>query len=136
MLIRIVVIACILMAVCACDSTKIADNASTLIVDFEWTKNSGCSDTSPPISVTNIPPGTKYLRVMMVDLDYMVYDHGGGEVSYNGSAIIMEGALKPYAGPCPPGVTHSYQITVQALSADKKLILGHGKAVRKYPQNG
>jgi phosphatidylethanolamine-binding protein (PEBP) family uncharacterized protein len=136
MLIRIFIIVCISIAVCACSSTKVADNAATLIIDFEWTKNSGCSSVSPPISVTNIPGATKYLRVMMVDLNMLTYDHGGGEVSYNGSMIIKEGALESYAGPCPPSMTHSYQITVQALSADKKLILGHGKAVRKYPKNG
>jgi phosphatidylethanolamine-binding protein (PEBP) family uncharacterized protein len=135
-LISIFFIACTVIAVCACDSPKVADNPSTLGVDFEWTKKSACSSISPPITVRNIPQETKYLRVMMVDLDYAAYDHGGGEVSYNGSAIIMEGALASYAGPCPPGVTHSYQITVQALSADKKLIFGRGYAVRKYPDGG
>jgi len=130
------VIVCILIAVCACNSIKVADNASKLAIDFEWTKKSACSNISPPITVTNIPQETKYLRVMMVDLDYLVYDHGGGEVAYNGSRIIMEGALESYAGPCPPGETHSYKITVQALSADKKLILGHGYAIRKYPGGG
>ena len=130
------VIVFILITACACNSTKVADNASKLVIDFEWTKKSACSSISPPITVTNIPQETKYLRVMMVDLNYLVYDHGGGEVAYNGSRIIMEGALESYAGPCPPGETHSYQITVQALSADKKLILGHGYAVKKYPGGG
>jgi phosphatidylethanolamine-binding protein (PEBP) family uncharacterized protein len=135
-LIRISSIVCLLIAIWACDSPKVAENASTLAVDFEWTEKSGCSSISPPITVTNIPQETKYLRVVMVDLDYVVYNHGGGDISYNGSAIIKEGALKSYAGPCPPDVVHSYKITVQALSADKKLILGHGYAVRKYPNKG
>jgi phosphatidylethanolamine-binding protein (PEBP) family uncharacterized protein len=72
----------------------------------------------------------------MLDLSMLTFDHGGGEVSYDGSTITKEGALESYIGPCPPGVTHSYQFTVQALGADKKCILGHGAAVRKFPEDG
>ena len=68
----------------------------------------------------------------MKDLDFMNMDHGGCEVPYTGPNTISEGALSTYLGPCPEE-THSYEITVQAMSEDKKLILGHGKAVRKYP---
>jgi phosphatidylethanolamine-binding protein (PEBP) family uncharacterized protein len=136
MLIRTFLVVCTLIAVCACNSPRVTDNATTLPIAFEWTEKSGCSNISPSITVTNIPQETKYLRVIMVDLDMPAYNHGGGEVYYNGSAttIIKEGALESYAGPCPPIGTHSYEITVQALSADKKLILGHGKAVRKFPE--
>jgi phosphatidylethanolamine-binding protein (PEBP) family uncharacterized protein len=72
----------------------------------------------------------------MTDLA-IAYYHGGGEISYNGSTTIKEGMLASYFGPCPPhGVTHEYEITVQALSADKQIMLGQGKAVRKYPADG
>jgi phosphatidylethanolamine-binding protein (PEBP) family uncharacterized protein len=142
MLKRVFIIVYFVIVISGCNSNsitvsesalKISENVSILSVNFEWTKQSGCSGISPPIIVSNIPQETKYLRVKMVDLDFLVYNHGGGEVSYNGSTTIKEGALVSYYGPCPPhGVTHEYEITVQALSADKQIVIGHGKAVRKY----
>lgn len=134
---RTLIFAFCLIALYGCDSTKVSENASELDVGFEWTKTSGCSNISPEIHIMNIPQETKFLRLMVVDLDMSTYDHGGGEVPYDGSTTISEGSLKSYAGPCPPpGVEHSYEITVQALNADKKLVLGHGKAIRKYKKEG
>jgi phosphatidylethanolamine-binding protein (PEBP) family uncharacterized protein len=137
MISKTTVIAICLFAIYGCDSTKVSENTSTLDVNFEWTKTSACSSISPAIQVGNIPHETKYLEVKMVDLDMPTYDHGGGEVAYDGSDSISEGSLKSYTGPCPPpGVEHTYEITVKALSDDKKLILGHGKAVRKFKKEG
>jgi len=129
--IRLPCIVCIFILFSAC-TEEVPKNAITLDVNFEWTKESRCSNVSPPITVNNIPEETKYLRVKMVDLDLSRMDHGGSEVPYTGLKTINEGAILPFLGPCP-SETHSYEITVQALSADKKFILGHGKAVRKYP---
>jgi phosphatidylethanolamine-binding protein (PEBP) family uncharacterized protein len=130
---RTIIIVLCTFAIYGCNSSKVSENASVLNVSFEWTKASACSNISPPITVKNIPPETKFLKVEMVDLDLKTYDHGGGEVAHDGSNIMSKGALKSYAGPCPPvGVEHSYEITVQALNANKKLILGQGKAVRKF----
>jgi phosphatidylethanolamine-binding protein (PEBP) family uncharacterized protein len=126
-----------IFAVYGCNATKVSENASALDVSFEWTKKSVCSNISPTIIVDNIPKETKYLQVEVVDLNMKSYDHGGGEVTYDGLNTIKEGALKSFDGPCPPPRTeHSYEITVKALSADKKLILGHGKAIRKYKNAG
>ena len=132
-MIRLFFIVCVFILVSGCTEVEVPDNAITLDVNFEWTKESGCSSVSPPITVTNIPKETKYLKVSMKDLDFMNMDHGGCEVPYTGLKTISEGAILPFLGPCPEGPHSSYEITVQALSADKKLILGHGKAVRKYP---
>lgn len=109
-------------------------NASKLNVAFEWTEKSRCSSISPPISVTNIPDSTKFLSVRMVDLNVPSYNHGGGEIAYTGSSSIQEGALKSFNGPCPPGGAHRYEITVQALNADKKVIVGQGSAIRQFPK--
>jgi hypothetical protein len=130
---RIYFIAFAILAFAGCNFTTVSDQASTLAVDFGWTEKSGCSSISPPIKVTDIPEETKYLKVTMVDLDMPTYDHGGGEVTYNGISTITEGTLKAYSGPCPPpGTEHTYEITVQALSADKKLVIGQGKAIKKF----
>ncbi|MEW6603035.1 MAG: hypothetical protein AB1499_18840 [Nitrospirota bacterium] len=134
---RTIIIALCTFAFFSCNSTKVSENSSSLDIQFAWAKTSVCSNVSPEIIVENIPVDTKFLIVKMVDLDMPSYDHGGGEVAYIGSSTISEGALGSYAGPCPPpGVEHSYEITVQALSADKKLILGQGKAVRKFKKEG
>jgi hypothetical protein len=133
MLRMICFIACSILAFVGCNSSPVSDQASTLAVDFGWTEKSGCSSISPPIKVTDIPEETKYLKVTMADLDMPTYDHGGGEFTYNGTSTITEGTLKAYNGPCPPpGTEHTYEITVQALSADKKLVIGRGKAIKKF----
>lgn len=125
--------ACSSIALSGCSSIPVADNAAKLEVSFSWTAKSGCSPVSPPITVANVPGNAKYLKVTMVDLDKPSYNHGGGEISYRGVQDIPEGTLKSYDGPCPPMGSHSYEITVHALDADKKLIIGQGKSIRKYP---
>jgi len=122
-----------LAVLASCSTTKIAENAVPLDVSYSWTAKSGCQPVSPPITVNNVPSNTKYLRVSMKDLDAPNYHHGGGEVAYSGSGAIPEGALKSFEGPCPPGGFHRYVITVQALNADKSLVIGQGKKGKRFP---
>jgi phosphatidylethanolamine-binding protein (PEBP) family uncharacterized protein len=97
---------------------------SGLTVDWDWKVAHRCNNTSPALSVSGVPDGTKSLSVQMNDLDYQNKDHGGGNVPHAGgsSAAIPEGELKAnYLGPCPNNFSsfgHSYQITVRALAAD------------------
>ncbi len=59
-------------SVAGCFATiPVSDTAVTLDVNFNWTSTSDCASTSPspPITVSNIPDGTKYLKVTMVDLN-------------------------------------------------------------------
>jgi len=117
----------------ACSSVPVAKDAAKLDVSIEWTDKSGCSLTSPPIHIKNAPKETKFIDIYMVDLDFTSFRHGGGVVAYDGSGLIKEGALNSYKGPCPQG-THRYEFTVDALNADKSLIIGQGKTVKKYPE--
>ena len=114
---------------------RVVEDAANLNVDFDWTEKSRCSTVSPPITVANVPQQTRYLKVTIKDLDMPSYNHGGGEFPYNGSSIIREAAISSYyRGPPPPyGVVHSYELTVQALGPDRKLVLGQGKKVNRYP---
>lgn len=97
---------------------------SGLAVDWEWKVAHRCNNTSPALTISGIPDGTKTLAVQMNDLDFQNKDHGGGSVPHAGgsSAAIPEGELKTnYLGPCPNNFSsfgHSYQITVRALGAD------------------
>lgn len=97
---------------------------SGLAVDWEWKVAHRCNDTSPALTISGVPDGTKTLAVQMNDLDFQNKDHGGGVVPHASGATteIPEGALKArYIGPCPGNFSsfgHSYQITVRALAAD------------------
>jgi len=107
---------------------------SDLAVDWEWKLAHRCNATSPALTVSGIPDGTKTLAVQMNDLDFQNKDHGGDTVAHAGgaTAVIPEGALKAnYIGPCPNNFAsfgHSYQITVHALAADGSELARTGKA--------
>ncbi len=96
---------------------------TALSVDWQWKLAHRCNNTSPALTVSGIPDGTKTLVVQMNDLDFQNKDHGGGTVPHadGATAEIAEGALTKYLGPCPNNFSsfgHSYQITVKALGAD------------------
>lgn len=96
---------------------------SDMSVDWTWKAAHRCNNTSPALTVNNLPAGTASLAIQMNDLDFQNKDHGGGSVPHAGgsTAAIAEGALKSYLGPCPNNFNsfgHSYQITVRALAAD------------------
>jgi len=109
-------------------------NEVRLGVGFSWEGISECSNYSPEIKVTNIPPRvTKSFRVLLDDLDDPSSYHGGGTVENDKSGIIPAGALKRgYKGPCSSGEGHRYQFTVRALDSSSKTI-GKGKAIRLFP---
>ena len=115
----------------ACQTTKDSPKLSDMKVEYDFEKRHGCSSVSPTFSVSNIPDGTKFLNFRMTDLDYTLFNHGGGTVAYNGSSTVPEGALKSYKGPCPPQ-KHRYEIVVEALNANKDIVLGRGKATREF----
>lgn len=102
-----------------------------LTVSFSWAKRHECSSTPPAFRIGGIPKGTKYLRFAMTDQDVPTFNHGGGTIAYKGSGRIPEGAFR-YTGPCPPSGRHSYEITVEALDANKR-VLASGRAVRVFP---
>lgn len=109
-----------------------AFSQTAMSVDWDWKASHRCSTSSPPLAVTGIPADTKTLQVAMVDLQVTSYDHGGGSAAHTGGAAmtIPEGALKGYAGPCPPNYSsfgHDYEFTVRALGADGKEL---GRAVK------
>jgi hypothetical protein len=96
---------------------KVSPNAVNFEVNTNWTATSRCSSTSPEIKVTSIPPSTEKLKVSLVDLNMMSYNHGGGTFMYDGSNIIPLGALNSFNGPCPPSGQHEYRITVKAVDS-------------------
>jgi len=119
------------VALSACQTTKMAENAAVLNVEFSWENTKSCSPVSPAFNVTNVPEGTATLSFRMVDLNLPSYPHGGGKVAYTGSSDIPEGAFG-YKGPCPPS-PHNYKWTVQALNKAGDMILGQGTTAKIFP---
>jgi phosphatidylethanolamine-binding protein (PEBP) family uncharacterized protein len=121
------------LLVSGCATTKVAPDAVDLTVDFSWEGIKRCSNHSPEINVSGIPPTTKSFKVELKDLDVPTWDHGGGAVTNDGSGLIPPGSLKSgYNGPCPPSGSHSYQFTVKAVN-EAGIIIGIGKATKKFP---
>jgi phosphatidylethanolamine-binding protein (PEBP) family uncharacterized protein len=102
-----------------------------LTVDFSWAGTAACGTKPPAFKIGGIPAATKKLRFAMKDLDKPSFDHGGGTVDYAGKGDIAAGAFF-YTGPCPPGGSHRYQWTVQALDGGGRVI-ATGQAMKPFP---
>jgi phosphatidylethanolamine-binding protein (PEBP) family uncharacterized protein len=125
----------ILTAACAKNpnAIKIPKDAIKMDVDFSWEGIPVCSHESPEIRVSNVPEDTVVLRVKLKDISMPVWNHGGGNIRYNGSGIIPTGALDiGYNGPCPPNGRHKYEFSVMAVDAED-VVIGFGKAVQPFP---
>ena len=102
-------------------------------VDFTWKEEHRCSSKSPEIHVNGVPEGTKLFKVKLVDLDVPFWSHGGGTYNNDSTGVIAEGALtNGYNGPCPPGGSHRYEFTVEAIDEDGNII-GAGKKMKMFP---
>lgn len=105
--------------------------ASAMSLNFDWGPTGKCFDPkSPPMIVSDVPSGTKNLRIHMTDLDAPHYPHGGGTVAYAGDGGLAYGAFR-YRGPCPPS-SHTYRMTVEALDGAGK-VLATATAKRRFP---
>lgn len=102
-----------------------------LTVDFSWAGTAACGTKPPAFKIGGVPAGTKRLRFAMKDLDKPGFDHGGGTIDYAGSGDVPSGAFF-YTGPCPPGGSHRYEWTVQALDAAGR-VLAAGRATKPFP---
>ena len=104
---------------------------------LEWGKIPLCDDgspnsvTNPIFTLQNVPAGTKKINMTIEDLDYPMYDHGGGTIEYKGENVIQQGVFK-YDSPCPPGETHVYEWTAWVKDA-KGDTIGKAKAKKEYP---
>ena len=106
-------------------------------VHFSWNPPCTGLDINPEIKIADIPSGTVQFYVGLIDMDLPAFDHGGGFAPYESRNIIPVGAVQgSYKGPSPPyGIIHTYQITVEALDQNKK-VLGVGSMKLRYPPQG
>jgi Raf kinase inhibitor-like YbhB/YbcL family protein len=98
-------------------------------------------DTSPPLAVSEIPPGAETLALVMDDPDapagtwdhWVAYDIDVTEAIPEGVAALGTAGRNSwgrtgYGGPCPPSGTHRYFFTVYALDTRLDLDPGADKA--------
>lgn len=112
-------------------STAATQNAIAMGASFSWRGTSACSSTSPAFKLSDVPSGTKTLSFSMVDKDKPTFNHGGGTVAYTGPSVAR-GAFN-YTGPCPPpGETHTYAWTVEAIDGSGK-VLATARAQAAFP---
>ena len=127
-------IAVALLAACA-------SPAAAFDFSFDWGNIPLCNDArahsvpSPVFTFKDVPEGTKFIDLRMVDLDYKPADHGGGLISWPGgtSGKIPAGAFK-YNSPCPPKGNHTYEWTATARTKKMGGKIGTAKARRSYPK--
>ena len=107
-----------------------ASGARAFSASFTW-----CGGGSPAFTLADVPSGAASLRFTMIDLNVPTFHHGGGKVGYSGQPTVPCGAFSSgFLGPSPPpGEVHTYQFTVQALSADGA-VLATTTARRKFPE--
>jgi phosphatidylethanolamine-binding protein (PEBP) family uncharacterized protein len=128
------VLCCIvsLTMLAGCLGGKRAADFQTMTLDYALI--GGLSSPNPEIKLANVPPETAFLKVSMKDHHRPDFKHGSEIIAYDGSGRVPQGSLRSYRGPEPPsGEVHRYEITVQALNADKSLILGEGSLVKNFP---
>jgi len=92
-------------------------------------------DVSPPLAWTAPPPGTRVLRLRVVDVDahgFVHWDARAIPASWRGLAAGAHAPVelantfekKGWSGPCPPqgGGRHRYVFTLTALAANGRVL--------------
>ncbi|HEV7259465.1 MAG TPA: phospholipid-binding protein [Bosea sp. (in: a-proteobacteria)] len=107
-------------------------SAHAFSASFTWSGIGACGGTSPAFTIRSAPKGTASLRFAMRDYDAPNFRHGGSTVGYDGKGRVAQGAIS-YVGPCPPpGQTHRYIWTIEAVDGSGK-VLGQAEAEGRFP---
>ena len=67
-------------------------------ITFKFERKHKCSNTSPKITLSNIPEGTQTFKARLVDRDVTSWNHGGGTVANDGSGVLGKGLTEGYNG--------------------------------------
>ncbi len=120
----VLVVSMIGLVGCSSKNIEMSPNKSNFSIDFKWSKRNMCNSTiSPKIILNNLPSETVRLQWSLKDLQVPQYNHGSGSIK--AMAIIQEGTLKGYRGPCPPSTSalgHFYRFTIKAINVNGKTI--------------
>jgi Raf kinase inhibitor-like YbhB/YbcL family protein len=109
------------------------------------------SDTSPQLSWSNAPAGTKSFALTCIDPDapsgdfihWFVFDIPASITNFSQGAPLPAGSKevendfgrKNYGGPCPPSGTHRYIFTLYALKKEKLAGVTRNNFLQKVREN-
>jgi hypothetical protein len=102
---------------------------SKIDVDFVWDLKQ--PQRSPEIHLKNIPKGTERFHFEFIDATNE-WEHGGGSISNDGTAIIKAGALKEFKGLSSTWGIPKIRPTVVAFNGDEQ-VLGKGTIAKQPP---
>jgi len=117
--------------------TKSIKPEASFSFSFDWGDIPLCTSGHPNIvdnpifRLSNVPIGTEMIAFRLTDEQVPSYPHGCGTIPYAGQATIMPGAFR-YRSPCPPGGSHTYTWSAEALSHQGKS-LARAEASLQYP---
>lgn len=105
------------LAACGGKEDALPPDPQGMTVEVDFRSVHRCSRISPNLAVRNVPRGTAYFDVRLVEKEPTERLLGGGTWSNDGSGLIPEGGLtKLYSGPCPPaGQERRYVYAVSAM---------------------
>ena len=107
-------------------------SASAFTASYSWAGIPACGKISPAIKLSDVPAGTKRLRMFMTDLDAPMFHHGGSVLPYYGGDEVKQAAID-YIGPCPPdGQHHRYTWTIEALD-DNGDVIDSANVTQTFP---
>jgi Raf kinase inhibitor-like YbhB/YbcL family protein len=106
-------------------------------------------DTSPPLAIADIPPGTRSLTLIVEDpdapagtwyhwvaFDIPVVTSIPAAVAGLGTGGANSWGRTGYGGPCPPRGSHRYYFIVTALDTELALPAGSDQAVVRAAMDG
>jgi hypothetical protein len=112
---------------CSKDNT---DNPITKI-DIDVIYDTKNPRRSPEIHLKNVPEGVNHLQILFFD-DSNKWEHGGGNLPYDGSGIIQAGAVKEFKGLSSLYGFPKIRVTVTAFLENGQVV-GKGSITKKPP---
>ena len=114
----------------SCSEDSGGQNIAKIKVDFVWELKD--PQRSPEIHLSNIPTETNFLDFQFFDATNE-WEHGGGNVLYNGSSIIPAGILTEFKGVSSTWGVPKIRLIVKAFNKSNRLI-GKGTITKSPPE--
>ncbi|MFO7713599.1 hypothetical protein [Desulfosarcina sp.] len=120
-----------LLLLCSCSVDNSEKSIEKINVDFVWDLKH--PQRSPEVHLGNTPKGTDRLQIEFIDATNE-WEHGGGNIPFDGSGTIQAGALKGFKGISSMWGIPKIELTVAALNKNGQVI-GKGNIIKSPPDH-
>lgn len=120
----------LLLCSCSVDNTE-KKSIVKINVDFVWDLKH--LQRSPEVHLGNTPKGTDRLRIEFFDATNE-WEHGGGNILFDGSGTIQAGALEGFKGLSSMWGIPKIELRVAALNKNGQVI-GKGQIIKSPPDH-